>query len=113
MKKILTALEMLGQLSRTTGACPWWTVNGWSYDCDDMLNGVDENYPFTKSQMMVCKRERGKLNPFPDKQGYSQVKLSNIEGRKNRKVHRLVATAFIPNPLNLSDWTKERNQEIQ
>lgn len=63
-----------------------------------------ENYPsYEVSDDGFVRGKRGKLNPFPDKQGYSQVKLSNIEGRKNQKVHRLVATAFIPNPLNLSD----------
>lgn len=33
--------------------------------------------------------------------GYSIVLLYNDEGRKSKKVHRLVAEAFIPNPLNL------------
>ena len=33
--------------------------------------------------------------------GYSTVLLYNDEGRKSKKVHRLVAEAFIPNPLNL------------
>lgn len=33
--------------------------------------------------------------------GYSIVLLYNDEGRKSKKVHRLVAEAFIPNPDNL------------
>jgi hypothetical protein len=33
--------------------------------------------------------------------GYPIVLLYNAEGRKTKKVHRLIAQAFIPNPLNL------------
>lgn len=36
-----------------------------------------------------------------DKKGYLTKTLCNEEGRKTFKVHRLVAKAFIPNPLNL------------
>jgi len=35
--------------------------------------------------------------------GYSQVTLCGPYDRKNVKVHRLVAVAFIPNPLNLPE----------
>lgn len=36
-----------------------------------------------------------------DRYGYCQVTLSNAGKPKSAKIHRLVATAFIPNPLNL------------
>lgn len=36
-----------------------------------------------------------------DRDGYCQVTLSNAGRPKSFKIHRLVATAFIPNPLNL------------
>lgn len=40
------------------------------------------------------------LTPFEDRNGYMIVKLSNKGKRKNYKIHRLVATAFIENPFN-------------
>jgi hypothetical protein len=48
----------------------------------------------------------------PDTKGYLRVKLKNSE---TKKVHRLVAQAFIPNPLNLpqinhKDGNKQNNR---
>ena len=40
------------------------------------------------------------LKPSKDKNGYRIVLLSVFGERKNYKVHRLVAQAFIPNPEN-------------
>lgn len=37
---------------------------------------------------------------FADRNGYSMVKLQNMEFKKTLAVHRLVAEAFIPNPDN-------------
>ena len=50
----------------------------------------------------------GKLHPYPgkvlkptkDRKGYLYVDLSKQGKRQKYKVHRLVATAFIPNPHN-------------
>ena len=39
----------------------------------------------------------------PDKRGYLTVMLSKGNKVKNAKIHRLVAEAFIPNPLNLPE----------
>lgn len=40
------------------------------------------------------------LKPFRDSKGYLHVDLHNRDKRITRKVHRLVALAFIPNPEN-------------
>lgn len=39
--------------------------------------------------------------PYLGKRGYMVTDLSKKQFRKNLKVHRIVAKAFIPNPLNL------------
>lgn len=41
------------------------------------------------------------LKPCPDKKGYLCVDLYKDGKRKNIKIHRLVAEAYIPNPYNL------------
>ena len=41
------------------------------------------------------------LKPAYTKTGYASVELFNADGSKRLLVHRLVARAFIPNPLNL------------
>lgn len=38
--------------------------------------------------------------PFPNKKGYLRVQLYKNNKRRNLRVHRLVALAFIPNPDN-------------
>lgn len=43
------------------------------------------------------------LKPRKDKDGYLHVVLYKEGEHKNKLVHRLVAEAFIPNPLNLPD----------
>ena len=47
------------------------------------------------------KYKQGKImKPFYNKQGYIRVHLIKNNNRKEYKVHRLVAEAFIPNPEN-------------
>ena len=41
------------------------------------------------------------LKPSIDKGGYLSVELFNSEGSKRMLVHRIVAKAYIPNPMNL------------
>lgn len=43
------------------------------------------------------------LTPHPDSNGYLSVSLCRDGKHFTRRVHRLVAEAFIPNPLNLHD----------
>ena len=51
------------------------------------------------------------LKPFPNQNDYLQVDLLNGGKRHTTVVHRLVAEAFIPNPLNLPEvnHTGEKN----
>lgn len=50
----------------------------------------------------VCSSGKLLSHPASKKGGYCNVRLVNLNGDTvNRLVHRLVAEAFIPNPLNL------------
>lgn len=53
------------------------------------------------------------LKPYLDTKGYLQVELRDNDGnRKMKKVHRLVAEAFIPNPNNLPEVNhKDENKQ--
>lgn len=63
----------------------------WIYPNGDIL---------TKSQYGVKGRE-AILKPSTDKKGYQRVGLMKNGKLTTRKVHRLVAQTFIPNPNNL------------
>ena len=60
--------------------------------------------------------KRGKLlKPFITEKGYALVDLYKNNVRKHKKVHRLVALAFIPNPdnkeqINHIDFDKLNNK---
>lgn len=56
-----------------------------------------QNYFITESGMVYNSARGAYLKPFKDQDGYLEVRLG--AGNK-RKVHRLVAQAFIPNPFN-------------
>ena len=52
------------------------------------------------------------LKPYKNQKGYCMLRLCNKEGQKLKLVHRLVAEAFIPNPLNLKEINhKDENKE--
>lgn len=60
----------------------------------------------------IVGRYKRPLNPFPDKSGY--LYIQTVTG-KRLSVHRIVATAFIPNPenkrtVNHKDGNKANNQ---
>lgn len=60
------------------------------------------NYEITASGKVLSAYKNGvELTPRVNKGGYLYVNLYNENGRKTKKVHRLVAEAFIPNPENL------------
>ena len=50
------------------------------------------------------------LKPMKNREGYLQVQLWKNGKRKMFKVHRLVATAFIPNPMDLPE-INHRNED--
>ncbi|MGK7951686.1 MAG: NUMOD4 domain-containing protein [Xenococcaceae cyanobacterium] len=55
----------------------------------------------TINSIGASRKQRGKkLTPFKNSTGYFYVTLSDGDRRSNRRVHSLVATAFLPNPYN-------------
>lgn len=61
------------------------------------LDRIDAENHFRKGQIMKIKYTTG-----PGRgEGYARVALRNGSSQKEYQVHRLVATAFIPNPHNL------------
>lgn len=62
------------------------------------IKSIDRNIKMG-SGFGVCKGKT--LSDYKDKDGYLVVSLSNKSKYKLSKVHRVVASAFIPNPLNL------------
>lgn len=57
------------------------------------------NYKVSNYGRVFSKYKNGLLKQFNDAYGYFQVNLN----RHSKKVHRLVAEAFIPNPNHLSE----------
>lgn len=63
-----------------------------------------ENYPnYSVSDTGLIKRNDKLLKPWIGSKGYLYVSLSKNGKAKKFSVHRLVASAFIPNPNNYSD----------
>lgn len=65
-----------------------------------------EGYQVSNQGNVRSLRYRGKncihlLSPGTDKKGYKRVVLSKNKKQTTFQIHRLVATAFIPNPQNL------------
>lgn len=59
------------------------------------------NYYITSTGKVLSAYKKGEeLAVRIGKQGYAYVNLYNENGRKTKKIHRLVAETFIPNPLN-------------
>lgn len=59
-----------------------------------------ENYSVTDEGKVFNNVRNKALSPFLHRKGYLMVTLFNKGKRRNIYVHRLVAEAFIPNPLN-------------
>lgn len=53
------------------------------------------------SVLQTSSRRKGILRQYPNEAGYMKVNLYDVNGKcKKKYVHRLVAEAFISNPLN-------------
>ena len=59
-----------------------------------------ENYTIT-SEGKVLNSKRKELSIWKDNVGYLQVVLHKNTKKYYKRIHRLVAEAFIPNPTNL------------
>ena len=60
-----------------------------------------DNYEVSDLGRVRNKKTKRILRLVKDSGGYVQVNLYNDGERKSIKIHRLVASTFIPNPLNL------------
>ena len=69
----------------------WKTIEGY------------EQYEVSNEQGLVRNKKTGRILKQWESRGYLQVRLYGDNGKKTCSVHRLVATAFIPNPNNLTD----------
>ena len=70
-----------------------------------------ENYSVSNFGRVLnaCKHE---LKPIPNEKGYFRVYLNNkTQKHKQFFIHRLVAQAFIPNPLNLPQINHKDNNQ--
>jgi len=60
------------------------------------------NYLIYEDGRVFSKKGKGKfLNPYEKKTGYIELRLSNKGEVKNKRLHRLIAEHYIPNPDNL------------
>lgn len=74
----------------------WRNIEGYeNYQVSNLGRVKSLNYNHTGKEQI--------LKPRKDHNGYLQVSLSKNRKQKWYLVHRLVAKAFIPNPLNLPD----------
>lgn len=74
-----------------------------------------EQYEVSNTGIVRNKVTGHVLSPQEDKKGYLRVRLSLHDKKATAKVHRLVATAFIPNPegkpqVNHKDTDKHNNR---
>ena len=65
------------------------------------IEGFEGEYAVTKDGRVWSYRTKKFLKPKVDSQGYLSVNLSRKGKKFSRTIHRLVATAYIPNPNNL------------
>jgi hypothetical protein len=75
----------------------WKTINGFeAYEVSD-LGRVRRRLPGDSNRAKVGNL----IKSFPNGVGYFNVVLCINKARSTKQVHRLVAEAFLPNPLNL------------
>jgi len=59
-----------------------------------------EKYYISSTGVVFSTSKNKELKSSKCPKGYERIWLYNMNGRSTKKVHRLVAEAFIPNPLN-------------
>jgi len=64
------------------------------------VKGFEGIYSVTSDGRVWSIRRRIWLSPFNIKTGYKTVRLSFMGDEEDKKIHRLVGEAFIPNPHN-------------
>jgi hypothetical protein len=100
----------------------WKPVVGYEgfYEVSDLgaVRSVDRNVEANYSGRVRLKRKVGvKLAPFPDKDGYLQVKLCGVGRPRSESIHRIVCRAFHgpkPTPeheVSHRDGTRTNNRE--
>jgi len=65
------------------------------------INGFEDKYLISNKGEVKSLKNNIILKSFDNKRGYLQVTIQKESKRFARKIHRLVAIHFIPNPLNL------------
>lgn len=70
-----------------------------------LINGISSSYFISSYGDVISYGQNKKkiLKGTSDKKGYLRVRLSMNDNKYSRKIHRLVALAFIPNPDNLPE----------
>lgn len=65
------------------------------------IEGFSDYYISNKGRVLSCRTSNPKLmTPQPEEKGYLRVLICGDDGKlRCKSVHRLVAEAFVPNPL--------------
>jgi hypothetical protein len=65
------------------------------------INGLDSLYLISNKGRIYSNVSNRLIKCKPNKHGYMEMPIGKKDqNRKNRKIHRLVAEAFLPNPFN-------------
>lgn len=67
------------------------------------IQGYEGLYAITSCGKVWSHRRQKFLKPRIDKDGYHRIALRKDGGYKYFMIHRLVASAYIPNPLGLAE----------
>lgn len=76
------------------------------------IKGYEGRYAITSCGKVWSYKTKRFLKASKNKKGYQRVCLSKDNVSKNLTIHKLVATAYIPNPYNLPQLNhKDENKE--
>ena len=67
------------------------------------IKGYEGLYAVTSCGKVWSYKSKNFLSPSDDGQGYQMVTLYKNGKQENKRIHRLVAEAYIPNPENLPE----------